>query len=315
MSRVIGDDPTAVEVVNPRTSSLQKLPLATITAVLAIFVLLVGVWYIGAIYYNTGYLALNYTDIGQAHVWAHMTLLQRWGAALNSQSPMLPAPHQVVADLWSRLDESPNVPGNLWVDLVTTGAEAVLGFVVGAVVALVLAYIFVRSKILERSLFPYVVMSQTVPIMALVPAMVVVLGIGLRSKVVVAAYLAFYPITISAVKGLRSVDPLSEELMRSYAASTWQTLLKLKLPASLPYVFTGLKIGVTASLIGAIVSELPVGSQFGLGVSILSASSNGLNTALWATIIASGLLGLLLYTIVTLAERFVVRGRLSKGIA
>lgn len=289
-----------------------KLPLANVAAVLIVFIVIIAIWYIGAIYYNTGFLALNYTDLGKGQVWAHMSLLNQWRDALTTQAPMLPAPHQVVGNVWSRLDESPSTPGNLWVDLTTTGVEAAAGFAVGSVTAIILAYVFVRSRVLELSLFPYVVMSQTVPIIALVPALVVILGIGFKSKVIVASYLAFYPVTVSAVKGLRSVEPLSGELMRSYAASGWQTLVKLRLPASVPYVFTGLKIGVTASLIGAIVSELPVGSQSGLGVSILGASSNGLNINLWGTIVAAGLLGLLMYAIVALTERLVVGDRLRE---
>jgi len=181
--------------------------------------------------------------------------------------------------------------------------------VIGSIIAIVLAYLFVASRVIELALFPYAVMSQTVPVIALVPALVVILGVGYESKIAIAAYLAFYPVTVSAVKGLRSVDVTARELMRSYAASSRQVLMKLRIPAALPYVFTGLKIGATASLIGAIVSELPAGSFYGLGVAILGASSNHQNIDLWATIIASGLLGLTLYLLVVAGERAVVRRR------
>jgi NitT/TauT family transport system permease protein len=301
---------TAVYLAVPEPGTAReksRLPVASVAAVIVVFGLIVGIWYAAAIYYNTGYLALLRSETGQLGAWNHLGLLRQWGQALNSQAPELPAPHQVLSNLWTRLTQGPSVPGNLWVDILTTTAETVPGFVVGSLVASVLAYLFVSSRILELSLFPYVVMSQTVPIIALVPAMVVILGIGFTSKVVVAAYLAFYPVTVSAVKGLRSVNPLSEELMRSYAASGRQRLLKLKLPSALPFIFTGLKIGVTASLIGAIVSELPAGSQFGLGVAILSASANGLYINLWATIVAAGILGLILFGGVTLTERLVTR--------
>jgi NitT/TauT family transport system permease protein len=286
---------------------------ASAAPVVVVFGILIGMWYIASIYYNLGALRTYYSNIGAPGVWNRMTTLQQWGAALNAQAPTLPAPHQVMANLWSRLDESDTAPFNLWADLRTTAIEAVFGFVIGSIASLILAYLFVRSRVLELSLFPYVVMSQTIPIIALVPALVVILQVGFQSKVVVAAYLTFYPVTMSAVKGLRSVDPLGEELMRSYAASGRQTFLKLRLPSSLPYLFTGLKIGITASLIGAIVSELPTGSQTGLGVSILGASSSGLTINLWATIVACGLLGLLMYGVIVATESLVVRAKVGQA--
>lgn len=270
----------------------RTLRVSNLLAMLVIFGLIVSAWYLAAIYYNVGNIRLLDADQGQLFAWNRLTMWEQWGQALNYSQPVVPAPHQVAANLWSRLAVSPKVTNNLWTDLITTAVEAVPGFIIGSVAALVLAYLFVRSRILELSLFPYVVMSQCVPIIAIVPALILIMGIGFKSKVIVSAYLAFYPVTVSAVKGLRSVDPLGEDLMRSYAASGWQTLIKLKLPTALPYIFTGLKIGVTASLIGAIVSELTTGSFFGLGVTLLSESANTQYIALWATIIASGLLGL-----------------------
>jgi NitT/TauT family transport system permease protein len=303
--------PVAVDQLPDVSVSSGRSRVRDLGAIAGVFLVIIAFWYVGAIYYNWGSLALHYSDLGQASVWQHMSYLDKVRATLNEPLPTLPTPHQVLANLWSRLAEPPSANGNLWVDFATTGTEAVLGFLVGAVLAIVLAFAFVRSRILELSLFPYVVMSQTVPIVALVPALVVALGLGLRAKVLVAAYLAFYPITVSAVKGLRSVDPLAEELMRSYAASSRQVFLKLRLPSALPYIFTGLKIGITASVIGAIISELPVGSQFGFGRAIIDASQYGLNILLWSTIVASGLLGLVLYGCVVLFERMIVRTRLE----
>jgi NitT/TauT family transport system permease protein len=303
--------PSAMLDEPANSAASRRSRLRDAGAIAGVFAVIIGLWYLGAIYYNWGSLALHYSDLGQTSVWQHMSYINKIKATLNEPLPTLPAPHQVLADLWSRLAEPPSANGNLWVDFATTGTEAVLGFLLGAVVAIALAFAFVRSRILELSLFPYVVMSQTVPIVALVPALVVALGLGLRAKVLVAAYLAFYPITVSAVKGLRSVDPLAEELMRSYAASSRQVFLKLRLPSALPYIFTGLKIGITASVIGAIISELPVGSEFGFGRAIIDASQYGLNILLWSTIVASGLLGLVLYGCVVLFERVIVRARLE----
>jgi NitT/TauT family transport system permease protein len=154
---------------------------------------------------------------------------------------------------------------------------------------------------------PYVVASQTVPIVALVPAIMVSLGLGLRSEVLISAYLAFFSITISTYKGLQSVQPVAFELMRSYAASPRQVFLKLRLPAAIPFLFTGLKIGVTASLVGAIIAELPSGSPHGLGQALLNASQYSLNILLWSTVLSAALLGLVLYGAVVVAERLIVR--------
>jgi len=296
-------------VPGSRPKSRLQGRILDLAAIIGVFALVVGFWYLAAIYYNLGSLRLHYDDLGQLGYWNHLGFWRQAGAALNWSTPTLPAPHQVLANLWSRLDESPSASGNLWVDLGTTGSEAVLGFLLGSAVGIALAFAFVKSRILELSLFPYVVMSQTVPIVALVPALVVALGLGLRAKVLIAAYLAFYPVTVSAVKGLRSINPLAHELMRSYAAGAWQTYLKLRLPAALPFIFTGLKIGITASVIGAIIAELPVGSEFGFGRAIIDASTYGQNILLWATIAGCGLLGLALYLAVVGTEKLVVRNR------
>jgi NitT/TauT family transport system permease protein len=156
---------------------------------------------------------------------------------------------------------------------------------------------------------PYVVASQTVPIIALVPPLIVTIGLGLRSEILVSAYLAFFSITISTYKGLQSVEPLAFDLMRSYAASRRQTFLKLRLPAALPFMFTGLKIGVTASLIGAVVAELSSGSSHGLGQRLVTTTTDGLYIPLWSTIVATACLGLLLYGVLVAVEKSLVRQR------
>jgi NitT/TauT family transport system permease protein len=167
------------------------------------------------------------------------------------------------------------------------------------------------SRILAQSLMPYVVASQTIPIVALVPAIVVTLGLGLRSEVLISAYLAFFAITISTFKGLKSVQPLAFELMRSYAARPGQVFVKLRLPSALPYLFTGLKIGIAASLVGAIIAELPSGSPHGLGQALVLASEYTDNIALWSTMLAASGLGLVLFGAVVLSEKLIVRWRVE----
>ncbi len=206
----------------------------------------------------------------------------------------------------------------LWVllgDTLYTGLEALLGFTLGGMAGFLLAALFVHVKPAERGLLPYVIASQTVPIIAIAPMIVVGIGrLGAPpwlSKSIIAAYLTFFPVTINALRGLTSVQRDQLALMQSYAASRMQIFWKLRVPASVPYLFTALKISATASVIGAIIGELPVGSTRGLGVQLVVGSQyNTFNPGfLWATIIMAALLGLVFYGVVALVERWVVRWR------
>lgn len=198
--------------------------------------------------------------------------------------------------------------------LVTIG-EAAAGFVLGGLLGCTLAIVFARSGLLERGCMPYVVGSQTVPILAIAPMVVVGMGrMGAPSwvaKAIVAAYLTFFPVTIGMLRGLRATPPEALALMRSYAATPLQLFLKLRLPSALPYLFTSLKVAATASVIGAIVAELPAGSQYGIGVAIINAAQyyNSRPPALYATILVAAAVGLLCYGAVVLAERLVLRQR------
>ncbi len=189
------------------------------------------------------------------------------------------------------------------------------GFLLGGLLGFVLAVLFLQIPVVERGLLPYVIGSQTVPILAIAPMVVVGLGrMGAppwAAKVTVAAYLTFFPVTIGMLRGLRSAPPESLALMRSYAASPAQIFWKLRLPASLPYLFTSLKIAASASVIGAIVAELPSGAREGLGVMILNAAQfyNSNPPALYLAILAAGLVGIAAYGLVALAEQFVVGRR------
>lgn len=192
-----------------------------------------------------------------------------------------------------------------------TWREAALGFLLGTAIGLALATVFVHSRLLERALVPYVVASQTVPIIALAPMIVFAFGANVTSVVVIATYLTFFPVTIAMIRGLRSFDPRALELMRSYAASQPEIYRKLRLPASLPYLFTALKIAATASIVGAIIGEGPGGIANGLGRVIINYNQYYITgpEKLWAAIIASGILGVAFYLIVRAVEVAVLRGR------
>ena len=198
-----------------------------------------------------------------------------------------------------------------------TWREAAIGFVVGALLGLVLATVFVHSRLLERAFVPYVVASQTIPIVALAPMIVFAFGPNVTSVVIIATYLTFFPVTIAMIRGLRSPDPRALELMRSYAASRWDVYRKVRLPASLPYLFTALKIAATASIVGAIIGEGPGGIPDGLGRAIINFNQYYITgpEKLWAAILISALLGLVFFALIRVAEMIVLRGRAASGDA
>ena len=192
-----------------------------------------------------------------------------------------------------------------------TWSEAIAGFAIGTLIGLLLATAFVHFRILERAFVPYVVASQTIPIIALAPMITFVFGASFAAVVMIATFLTFFPVTIAMIRGLRSLDPRALELTRSYAASRWDVYRKLRLPASLPYLFTALKIAATASIVGAIIGEGPGGIANGLGRVIITYNQYYITgpEKLWAAIIASGLLGVAFYLIVRAVEVVVLRGR------
>jgi len=190
--------------------------------------------------------------------------------------------------------------------------SAMVGFALGGVLGFLLAIVFAHSRLLQRGLLPYVVASQTVPILAIAPMVVVWMRqINLTSMAVpiIAAYLTFFPVTIYALRGLTSVSPVQLELMHSYAATRRQILFKLRIPNALPQIFTALKISATASVVGTIIGELPSGIQNGLGGAILNFNQYYVQgpPRLWATIVAASLVGMLFFGAVALAERLIVR--------
>jgi NitT/TauT family transport system permease protein len=192
-----------------------------------------------------------------------------------------------------------------------TWREAAIGFVVGALLGLVLATVFVHSRLLERAFVPYVVASQTIPIVALAPMIVYAFGPNVTSVVIIATYLTFFPVTIAMIRGLRAPDPRALELMRSYAAGRWATYRKVRLPASLPYLFTALKIAATASIVGAIIGEGPGGIPDGLGRAIINFNQQYITgpEKLWAAILVSSVLGISFFLLIRVAELLVLRGR------
>ncbi len=191
--------------------------------------------------------------------------------------------------------------------------EAVFGFLFGGCLGFVLGVAFAHSGLLERGLLPYVVASQTVPLLAIAPMVVIWLGGSWFSVAVIAAYLTFFPVTINTLQGLRSPEPTAIELMHSYAATPWEILWKLRVPAALPYIFTALKVSATASVVGAIIGELPSGIADGLGRVILNFNQYYATgpEKLWAAILFASLTGMAFFLVISLLERLVVQRQVS----
>ena len=232
--------------------------------------------------------------------------------AVNDRT--LPHLHDVVGQLFEPSRRNgPLLIEVLWDAALFTAKEAAVGFFLGASFGFALAVILAHSRLLQRGFLPYIVASQTVPILAIAPMVVIWLGgRGLPdwlSVSVIAAYLTFFPVTINTLRGLESADPRALELMRSYAANRWRILWKVRVPASLPFLFAALKVSATASIVGAIIGELPASIQSGLGGAILNFNQYYASSppSLWATNLIAALLGITFFLVVVLAEKLVVR--------
>jgi NitT/TauT family transport system permease protein len=189
--------------------------------------------------------------------------------------------------------------------------EALAGFVIGAALGLALGVLFVHSRLAERALVPYVVASQTIPILAIAPIVIVAIKADVVSVIVVSAYLTFFPVTIASLRGLRAADPRAFELFQSYAAPRREVLWRLRLPTSVPFLFGAFRVAAAASIIGAIIGEQTAGVAAGLGSAIINYNQYYTSSPerLWATIVMCTFVGLFFVGAVALVERLVVRGR------
>lgn len=231
-----------------------------------------------------------------------VTLLLIWqfGVRLfEVPSYVAPAPSEVIATFVEKRDV-------LWTNFVPTLIEAVMGFLVGNILAVLLAVAFVHNRVVERAFFPIAVFVNTIPILAIAPILVLIFGSGLSTKVIIAALICFFPTLVNMVRGLQAVSPQSLELARILSASKAEVFWKIRLPSSLPFLFSALKIAATTCVIGAIVGEW-VGSELGLGALILDSTFNFRSALLYATVLMSSGLSVILFATVTIAERLIVR--------
>jgi NitT/TauT family transport system permease protein len=226
--------------------------------------------------------------------------------------PRLPSPHQVAGEMYATIFEKKisskrSLVYHGWVTL----APTLLGFVIGTGLGILLAVGIVYSRVMDRSVMPWAIVSQTIPILALAPMIIVVLGSmgiqGVFPKSIIAAYLSFFPVVVGMVKGLRSPDAMQLDLLRTYNASGSQGFWALRLPASAPYLFASLKIGISASLVGTIVAELPTGARAGFGARMLVGDQYGQPLVSWAALFAAALTAAALVGIFSLIERITLK--------
>ncbi|MCV9906540.1 ABC transporter permease [Brucella sp. HL-2] len=266
-----------------------------VTTVLAI---IIGLWYLLAVFLNAPFERDQAERAGTEIAFSTIV-----ANTMHQDRPVLPAPHQVTEEIWKTVfDVKPSSKRSLvyhgWVTLSST----LLGFVLGSALGVLLAVGIVHSRTLDKSLMPWIITSQTIPILAIAPMIIVVLnaiGIsGLLPKAIISTYLSFFPVAVGMVKGLRSPDVMHLDLMRTYNASQNQVFWKLRWPAAMPFLFTSMQIAVAISLVGAIVGELPTGAVAGLGARLLAGSYYGQTVQIWAALIAAAIMAGVLVALV-----------------
>jgi NitT/TauT family transport system permease protein len=277
--------------------------MTRVVPVLTVLAGLVAIWYAAAVWMNATWVFDQAERAGQTVTWGEVI-----PQTMTQDRPLLPPPHQVGAELWKGVfGQAVTSKRSLVYHGYVTFKGTMMGFALGIIVGVALAMSIVRFRVMDMSVMPWAIISQTIPIVALAPMIIVVssqLGLSGRDvpKAIIAAYLSFFPVLVSMVKGLRSPDQMQLDLLRTYGASETATFLKLRLPASMPYFFASLKVAIAASLVGTIVGELPTGAIEGLGARMLIGSQFGEPLIMWAALFAAAILAGLLIVSVGLLE-------------
>ena len=275
---------------------------AAITVVMAFFVV---IWYCASVYLNSDVLIDKYER--QKTEWNFQLLVSdSWSMG----RPVLPAPHQIMKDMNKSLFEYKiTSKRSLVYHGGVTISSTLVGFVMGGVLGILLAIGIVHVPTLNKSVLPWIIASQTIPILAVAPMIIVVLGAigltGLLPKAFISAYLCFFPIVIGMVKGLRSPDPMHLDLMKTYNATQSQKFWKLRWPASTPFLFASFKVSIAISLVGAIVGELPAGARAGLGARLLTGSYYGQTVQIWSALIVASVIAATLVFLMSFMEKLV----------
>ena len=281
--------------------------MRSVLPVLTVCAFIIATWYAGAVYLNAQW------ERDQAErAGGEITFMEIIPKTMSQERPVLPAPHQVAEEIWKttvlkRITSKRSLVYHGWITLSAT----LLGFAMGVGLGILLAVGIVHNRAMDLSVMPWVIASQTVPILAVAPMIIVVLyniGIsGLIAKASISAYLSFFPVVVGMVKGLRSPDQMQLDLMRTYNASAWQVFWKLRWPSALPYLFTSLKIAIAIALVGAIIGELPTGAQGGFGARMLNGSYYGQVLIIWSALIGAAVCAGLMVGLIGLIQRITLR--------
>ena len=275
--------------------------------VFTILIAITAIWYASAVWLNS---AWAYDKAKRANV--SISFSEMVSDTMIQEKPLLPSPHQVIKEIYKTtvLKKVTSKRSLIWHGWITLSAT-LLGFAFGTALGIILAVGIVFSKSMDMSVMPWVITSQTIPILAIAPMIIVVLNAvgvsGLLPKAIISMYLSFFPVVVGMVKGLRSPDQMQLDQMRTWSAPKTTSFWKLRLPSSMPYLFASLKIGVAASLVGAIVGELPTGAVAGLGARLLAGSYYGQTIQIWSALICAAILAASLVAIIGVIERITLR--------
>jgi NitT/TauT family transport system permease protein len=284
------------------TGMVQRIaPIAVVVAAIMI------IWYGFTVHLNAPWQIDRYEKAGtewQMHDLVRDTMAQ--------ERPVLPAPHQIVAEIWkTTVKKKITSKRSLIYHGSVTLSSTLLGFAMGTILGIGLAVSIVENRAMDKSLMPWIITSQTIPILAIAPMIIVVLNAvglsGLVPKAMISTYLSFFPVVVGMVKGLRSPDPMLMDLMRTYRSSRLQTFWKLRLPASVPFLFASMKVAIAISLVGAIVGELPTGAVAGLGARLLAGSYYGQTIQIWSALISAACMAAILVGVVGVISHLTLR--------
>lgn len=275
--------------------------------ILVVVAAIVVIWYGFTVWLNMPWQLDIYRRAG-----TEWTLLDLVRDTMAQDRPVLPSPHQVVAEIWrTTVEVAPSSRRSLVYHAWVTLSSTLLGFAMGTVLGILLAVAIVHNRAMDKSVMPWVIASQTIPILAIAPMIIVVLNAvgltGLIPKALISTYLSFFPVVVGMVKGLRSPETVQMDLMRTYNASAAQAFWKLRWPSAMPYLFTSMKVAVAISLVGAIVGELPTGAVAGLGARLLAGSYYGQTIQIWSALFVAAAIAATLVALVGLGHRIVLR--------
>ena len=273
-----------------RAKKFLKTIAEKILPILTILFLLTVVWYFFTIYLNSAMQIDKYDKQGISWNISKLVL-----DTMSQERPKLPAPHQIAEEIWqTTVEKKITSKRSLIYHSSITLSSTIVGFILGTVLGVVLAVSIVENRAMESSLMPWIIASQTIPILAIAPMIIVVLNSlgfsGLLPKALISTYLSFFPIVVGMVKGLRSPDIILVDLMKTYNSTKVDIFFKLRLPASVPFLFTSMKVAIAISLVGAIVGELPTGAVAGLGARLLTGSYYGQTIQIWSALIMASIL-------------------------